>query len=115
MSKLIRYGGNVWNVQLRPVSAISRMVCLIAQLTLSIKSLNCGGGKSRSAVEAYNQASTNVINNHRVHTGEAVEIDSTQKFIKANAMLREFGEILSDHIQRWFKNCVENCGYMGSQ
>jgi hypothetical protein len=41
-----------WIVQFRPMSAMSRMVCLMAQMTLSIKSLNCGGGRPRRAVKS---------------------------------------------------------------
>lgn len=63
-----------------------------------MNSLNCGGGKSRSAVKSYDQGFANVISNHKVHTGEAVEIDSTQKPVEADAMLREFCKVLSDHI-----------------
>jgi len=32
-----------------PVSAISRIVCLIAQTTLSMNKLNCGGGRESKA------------------------------------------------------------------
>ena len=40
--------------QLRPVSAISRMVCLMAQIILSIKSLNWFGGIVNNAVRSQN-------------------------------------------------------------
>jgi hypothetical protein len=38
---------------LRPVSAISRIVCLNAQTMLSIISLNCADGKVKSAKTKY--------------------------------------------------------------
>lgn len=35
----------------------------------------------------------------KVLTGEAVEVDGTEKAEKFDTMLREFGEILVDHFQ----------------
>lgn len=36
-------------LQFRPISAMSRIVCLIAQMIESMNSLNCGGGNSSNA------------------------------------------------------------------
>lgn len=36
--------------RLRPISAMSRMVCLMAQMIESISSLNCGAGSSSKAI-----------------------------------------------------------------
>ena len=41
------------NLQLRPVSAMSRMVCLIAQIILSMNNLNCCGGIVNSAEKQF--------------------------------------------------------------
>lgn len=57
-------------LQLRPVSAISRMVCLMAQMILSIKSLNWFGGivnnatgKESECFQGANYQTTNQGNN----------------------------------------------------
>ena len=47
----VRLSHTKWKttVQFKPVSAMSRMVCLMAQMMLSKNSLNCGGGIVNSA------------------------------------------------------------------
>jgi hypothetical protein len=39
------------DVQLKPISAISRIVCLIAQITLSMNNLKLFGGSVNKAIE----------------------------------------------------------------
>jgi hypothetical protein len=44
------------NIQFKPISAMSRMVCLMAHMILSTKSLNCSGGKVKSAIDYIQQS-----------------------------------------------------------
>jgi hypothetical protein len=41
-------------------------------------------------------------------TREAVQVDSTKKLEESDAMLREFGKVLVDHIQRRLEDGVQD-------
>lgn len=43
-------------------------------------------------------------------TREAVQVDSAEEFEESDTMLGEFGEVLVNHVQRWFKHSVEDGG-----
>ena len=46
----MRYAAMKGDVQLKPISAISRIVCLIAQITLSMNNLKLFGGRVNKAI-----------------------------------------------------------------
>lgn len=63
-------------VQFKPVSAMSRMVCLIAHTMLSMNVLNCAGCRLRRAEIASAEIRTNMAYEL---TREAVQVYRTQE------------------------------------
>ena len=47
----LKYAVIIGDVQLKPISAMSRIVCLIAQITLSMNNLKLFGGSVNKAIE----------------------------------------------------------------
>lgn len=93
---------------------MSRIVCLIAQMILSIKSLNWFGGMvKRAAILRFTRERQ--ATNDSFLTRETIEINRTKKFEEANAMFRVLSKVLIDHIQRRLEDCVQNGRYLRRQ
>lgn len=96
-----------------PVSAMSRMVCLKPHTTLSITNLNWPGARSRRAKR--NSRSSLVYSNWKhiddTVTLETLLIDGPEHVVESGAMFGEFGKVLGDHVQSWFKGCFQNERY----
>lgn len=90
---------------------MSRIVCLTAQLMLSINSLNCAGGRLSNAIfenEVRRQGGMVV----KLLTREAVEIDDPKQFEEAGTMFWELGKVLIDHVQCWLEHCIEDSRHL---
>ena len=85
------------DLQLSPVSAISRIVCLMAQIILSIKSLNWFGGMVNSAKQKRQNVAFQDANYGQL-TRETMKINRAKELEEADAMLGELSKVLIYHI-----------------
>ena len=92
---------------------MSRIVCLIAQMILSIKSLNWFGGMVKRA--AISTSTNSRTKNGSFLTRETIQINRTKKFEEANAMFRVLSKVLIDHIQRRLEDCLQNGRHLRRQ
>lgn len=81
------------------------MVCLNAQTTESITSLNCGGGNSSSAAESEEAQQVGFTESL---TWEACQVDSAQQFEEANTVLGELRKVLVNHIERRLEHRIQS-------
>lgn len=100
------------DAQFNPISAISRIVCLIAQIILSINSLNCCGGTVSNATGRHEYLRHYDADSMPL-TREAVEVDRPQQFEEAGTVFGELGEVLVDHVERRLKHGVEDSRNLG--
>ena len=92
---------------------MSRIVCLMAQMMLSMNSLNCGGGMVKSAKRMVRDVKIRVWTEKR--TREAVQVDRAEKLEEANAMFWELCKVLVDHVERRLEHSVQDGGHLWSQ
>ena len=88
------------------------MVCLIAQMMLSMNNLNCGGGMPSRAVKRLVKSDNTKVESR---TRETIEVYCPEQLEEANTMFWELGEVLINHVQCRFEDCVKNGRNLGCQ
>lgn len=94
------------NLLFKPISAISLIVCLIAHIMLSKKSLNVAGGNDNNAIQYLSNLLINEMG--LLRTREAVIVNNPEQFEKPDSVFWELGKVFIDHGQCWLKNGIQD-------